>query len=456
MLKVLLLVKNITTNTLLIFTTLFLVIGCGKSPEPNSSSQKTKGTSDGGGGIITGSTKKEVKETIYKTRERLSLLIDEQAFIKELPKRAEKGLLTDESAVTINIIRQILFKQKRQNSLTDDFANDLVLKQLNIELQKLTSELNMNSKRMRNLVNDSHSDPHKHNLNDESKIKLQGIIENLKNEITKIETARNQLRQQIKQDYNLLKKKFSDFLMNTKLVILENKPCHAEDKKHADASVSENTLNATVCFSLKTLTRIPKITLEEHIAGLWFHELSHMSGFNEEESQTVEKITVAVYKNFNRTLDNFLYNFNSLRDHEYLYSESVRNFVLSTQRYLKLNDDSSEDIYRSSYKNLTSMFHYLNEFSISLDKVLVTLKVEKNKEMLAHAATLSNLLSEIKDPINVNYNSSLDTWSTDSLDKLFKNSIELKRLSNEIYYSMVPNLAEGLPEGTVKCIPCTK
>lgn len=86
-----------------------------------------------------------------------------------------------------------------------------------------------------------------------------------------------------------------DYLLSIPIVFEAESPCPAPDKDHADASVTEFSYDATLCFSLKTLHRLPPEALPARLAGLWFHELAHMNGFDEQRAIALEEDIVRAW-----------------------------------------------------------------------------------------------------------------------------------------------------------------
>lgn len=58
----------------------------------------------------------------------------------------------------------------------------------------------------------------------------------------------------------------------------------AKDETTADASVSEHSLNAKICFSVGNLTEIPPSIILREVLGLVLHEACHMSGCKEDDA----------------------------------------------------------------------------------------------------------------------------------------------------------------------------
>lgn len=79
---------------------------------------------------------------------------------------------------------------------------------------------------------------------------------------------------------------FYQALKQNKIVRLQKGDCpHPADETTAAASVSEHTFNATICFSIGNLTRIPQSSLLQEITGLVLHEVTHMGGAGEPEAK---------------------------------------------------------------------------------------------------------------------------------------------------------------------------
>lgn len=80
---------------------------------------------------------------------------------------------------------------------------------------------------------------------------------------------------------------FYEALKKNKIMRLQKGDCpHPPEETTASASVSEHTFNATICFSIGNLTRIPPSSLLQEITGLVLHEVTHMGGAEELEART--------------------------------------------------------------------------------------------------------------------------------------------------------------------------
>lgn len=75
-------------------------------------------------------------------------------------------------------------------------------------------------------------------------------------------------------------------LKQNKIVRLQEGDCrHPPEELTASASVSEHTFNATICFSVGDLTRIPPSSLLQEVTALLLHEITHMGGAEEPEAR---------------------------------------------------------------------------------------------------------------------------------------------------------------------------
>ncbi len=381
---------------------LLCMIACGNPNESsNSAPQKIQGTSDGGGGIIAGSTKEEVKEAIYRVRERIANLfdVDYEAYIKELNVLDNN----DDGYKVIEITRKIL--QERDFSVDDDLPNSFVrkitIRSFNSKLQKLHRKLFLAKQKKQE--------------NETTKIKAQ--IEEVLNE-------RSKYRQTISNEKEKIRKNFSKFLMGIELEILNDRACHSKDKNHTDASVSKNTLDATICFSLKKLTRIPKITLEEHIAGLWFHELSHMTGHNETDSQNMEKVGLAISRNFLSPTsyeDEYLHIAHNQGVRFYSFTMNILNFLGEDW----VDNQRSRDSLRRAHITTANFRNSLAIFSENFNKAIHDIKIGNDKDQIDHIENILRLFLEISDIIELHYDEPAHLWTLENLKKLAVNSNEL-------------------------------
>lgn len=93
----------------------------------------------------------------------------------------------------------------------------------------------------------------------------------------------------------LLRSPVIDALKTAKLNLLEQGYCPAPDKHHADASVSKFAFDAEICFSVESLTRIPKSALYKEVFSLLFHETVHMAGGDEKEANQWQELFAEYY-----------------------------------------------------------------------------------------------------------------------------------------------------------------
>ncbi len=403
--------KKITSLSKLILSVFLLLcmIACGNPNESsNSAPQKTQGTSDGGGGIITGSTKEEVKAAIYRVRKRIAILfdLDYDAYIDELKVLDN----SEDTHKVFTIKRKIL--QDHDFSIDDDLSRIMgrsyQIKDFNYKLKKLHHSLFLAKQK-----------------------KQDNKTREIQNKIEEVFNERSEYRQSINDENKILRKKFSKFLMGIDLEILNDRACHSKDKDHTDASVSKNTLDATICFSLKKLTRIPKITLEEHIAGLWFHELSHMTGHNETDSQNMEKVGLAIYRNFITP---------TAYEGEYLHvahNQAVRFYSLSMNILNLLGEDlvdnqRSRDSIRKIHINTANFRNSLAVFSENFNKATHDIKVDNDKDQIDHIENILRLFLEISDIIELHYDEPAHLWTLENLKKLAVNSNEISKYLNSL------------------------
>lgn len=74
------------------------------------------------------------------------------------------------------------------------------------------------------------------------------------------------------------------FLDSTNIQIRDAGDCAAGNGGHGDASVTSNSLNGKVCFSIGNLTRLTQEVLLKEILALMLHEAAHLGGADEEEA----------------------------------------------------------------------------------------------------------------------------------------------------------------------------
>lgn len=93
----------------------------------------------------------------------------------------------------------------------------------------------------------------------------------------------------------------ADFITDVKIDYLEEGSCPSNTTHHADASVTNYTFQADLCFSLDQLQRIEPNNLLAVVTGLWVHELTHMAGEKNEDWAKIVQIStqLAVQKYIN-------------------------------------------------------------------------------------------------------------------------------------------------------------
>lgn len=96
-------------------------------------------------------------------------------------------------------------------------------------------------------------------------------------------------------DANMVKNTIADYIDSISLDLREEGPCSVTDNHHADASVSPMDRTGVICFSLGNLMQQSVFSLESVVAGLWFHELAHMNGYNEEDADLVQEVMEQAY-----------------------------------------------------------------------------------------------------------------------------------------------------------------
>jgi hypothetical protein len=80
--------------------------------------------------------------------------------------------------------------------------------------------------------------------------------------------------------------KFIQALRENKIVRLPKGDCpHPTEETTADASVSEHTYKATICFSVGNLTQKSPSSILQEVLGLLLHEVTHMGGAEESEAR---------------------------------------------------------------------------------------------------------------------------------------------------------------------------
>lgn len=96
-------------------------------------------------------------------------------------------------------------------------------------------------------------------------------------------------------DANMVKNTLVDYIDDIQLDLREQGPCSVTDNHHADASVTPMDRTGVICFSLENLMQQSTFALESVVAGLWFHELAHMNGYNEDDADLVQEVMEQAY-----------------------------------------------------------------------------------------------------------------------------------------------------------------
>ncbi len=401
---------SLMPTNLFILIAIGIISSCSSNSEPNTTPQKIQGTSDGGGGVITGSTKEEVRAAIYETRQWLALLINEEAYMAVLPKKNLHEFSDKESKNLLELAMKAIHRTD-YDGIPSSFKKIKALQDLMMDLQFKMSDLRTaqlnNSKEQERLL----------------KIEIDQLLD--KNQAISDQAKAKELS---------ATKKFSRFIMGINLNILQEGPCKSKDKDHADASVSKNSLNATVCFSLAKLTRIPKASLNEHIAALWMHELSHMVELNEEESQKVEKLTVSVYKDFYRVILGYNFHKNRAAIAKENLSTAVKGYAKTIREYLDDNKlvrgrvDTSDpehtfwllNITVKSNKHKYDIYQSFGSFIEHFKNIITKLKSDNNVEAISIAEQALIPLRRIMDLVNLHTHQPLESWSEEHLARLNK------------------------------------
>lgn len=91
----------------------------------------------------------------------------------------------------------------------------------------------------------------------------------------------------------------SDYIDSIPVTFEQNTPCAAPEKTNASASVTKLALDASVCFSISELSRIPPESILKHVTSMWAHELAHINGLQEPEAIYAEKMVLEVFAQLN-------------------------------------------------------------------------------------------------------------------------------------------------------------
>lgn len=72
-------------------------------------------------------------------------------------------------------------------------------------------------------------------------------------------------------------------------ILAKNEDCKTSDASHDGSAIGDHK-SGTICLSLTRLQKIPVKSLNEEIFLLLIHELSHLSGFNENQAVALQKL----------------------------------------------------------------------------------------------------------------------------------------------------------------------
>lgn len=320
-------------------------------------SKTLNGASDGGGGVVRGSTPQEIRDAVGKARDILKR--DQALFILTLFVDDAKVNDSQAARTLLQIFNPIVGAQEKFHSKIKELGWD----DPNIELSDEDFEIYMK------LVDESLNVP----------------------------------------------ATLADYIDSIPLEFMESSSCPAPYSSSADASVSEFTLNAKMCFSLKTLQRIPIDSLQQHVTGLLMHELTHMTGIeNEAEAQAIEKVTNLAYRELiggtkngiTKQLDYSLTAaFNTLSTAKGLQSNSAFYANLSPEDLALYIATGKIDHLQRLYQNLGAAFVSVQHFIYSFDeqnvvnKIYYAPEVEADRKNIIQNAKI--LLSNIGGVMNL-------------------------------------------------------
>ncbi len=255
------------------FFNLILIVGvafttaCSSDSESKNSIADKKGTSDGGGGIISNSSPEDIRAAIQKSRE---------FFKNSLVKGYLHSYMPKEDRLQVKPNSEYMLMVCFKETCTNDGKTIKKGEQVLIK-QESTEPSDM----------------------------LFCVFENLSCSFTNFDYEAYQKdladgKSNLSYESYLVLTEFNDkdlaeYIDLIKVNLNEDGPCTYHDDKESDASVSKFIRDAEVCFSLKTLQRIPKASLNKHITALWAHELAHLNGFDEVLAQKLEAAIIEIY-----------------------------------------------------------------------------------------------------------------------------------------------------------------
>lgn len=256
-----------------LITALFLLslVSCGNPNESSSSlpknpeifPQETKGTSDGGGGIVVASTKEEVHEAILNVRRTFANELNRSDFNIGLREFTRIGFNANSKTIRANLNRVYSVNIENYSSKIDELK--LHISELKSEIEGLREDRDdvLSTPREELLEEILEAGYKEHELDK----KIKGELDRIKSKINSIHAEIDKLEDGEYPEHMGLADDFGSFINGISLTPLLEGSCSANNKDHADASVSENTRSASICFSLDNLARLPKHTLYEQIAS---------------------------------------------------------------------------------------------------------------------------------------------------------------------------------------------
>ena len=158
----------------------------------------------------------------------------------------------------------------------------------------------------------------------------------------------------------------STYIANIEIEYVEDDYCPADDKDNADASVTYNDLNSSMCFSIFSLKNEPSHSIGKTVFGLFMHEISHMHGHPDKKAYELQDIMVGAYDYLN---SDFKEPLASIFREKLLRIKSHQNGVLDSLEKLSRNavvdsksHPTTQYYWRDSLVGLSSSKAYAEEF----------------------------------------------------------------------------------------------
>lgn len=196
----------------------------------------------------------------------------------------------------------------------------------------------------------------------------------------------------------------ADLVSDLKVVYEDDQACPAHNNKDADASVSSYSLDATICFSLYKLRRIPPQALEQQVFALWMHELTHAMGKESETlAEAVERLAAVSYegimgsKTSYRTLTFKLeIKLMAASNNLSMASALISNHYFRVLKGEEITPEAEQQI-SLIYKGLTfaeaSLYYFMLDYQeepIGADVFYDSAKKEKRQEILEQAQLIQD------------------------------------------------------------------